>query len=173
MAEIRELEPTQLKHRLDHGDKLTVLDVREPEELAIAAFPGALHIPMGDIPSRLTELDPDADWVVVCHHGMRSANVASLVDPYLPRGTRMEGGADAGLMMRGRFNWIFQFGLPPSFPPALRLAQAGCTRLATGQPRTARPGFRKPSNPSMDSPDLSRVNARGSTRHSPDRQASG
>jgi rhodanese-related sulfurtransferase len=50
--------------------------VREPEELAIAALPGAKHIPMGDIPSRLAELDPDAEWVIVCHHGMRSANVA-------------------------------------------------------------------------------------------------
>jgi rhodanese-related sulfurtransferase len=76
MADISELEPTQLKHRLDRGDKLTILDVREPEEITIAEFPGAMHIPMGDIPSRLTELDPAADWVVVCHHGMRSANVA-------------------------------------------------------------------------------------------------
>ena len=76
MADIGELEPFELKHRLDRGDKLTVLDVRELEELTIARFPAAMHIPMGDIPSRLTELDPDADWVVVCHHGMRSANVA-------------------------------------------------------------------------------------------------
>ena len=53
-----------------------IVDVREPEEIAIAAFPDALHIPMGDIPSRLTELDPDAEWVVVCHHGVRSAQVA-------------------------------------------------------------------------------------------------
>lgn len=76
MAEIDELEPTELKHRLDRGDKLTILDVREPEEIAITEFPGAKHIPMGDIPSRLAELDPDAEWVIVCHHGMRSANVA-------------------------------------------------------------------------------------------------
>lgn len=76
MADIRELEPIQLRRRLERGERLTILDVREPEEIAIAAFPGAMHIPMGDIPSRLTELDPDAEWVIVCHHGMRSANVA-------------------------------------------------------------------------------------------------
>jgi rhodanese-related sulfurtransferase len=76
MAEITELEPLELKRRLDRGEQLTILDVREPEELAIAALPGAKHIPMGDIPSRLAELDPDAEWVIVCHHGMRSANVA-------------------------------------------------------------------------------------------------
>jgi rhodanese-related sulfurtransferase len=76
MTEIGEIEPLELKARRDHGDKLIVLDVREPEEIAIAPFPDALHIPMGDIPSRLTELDPDAEWVVVCHHGVRSAQVA-------------------------------------------------------------------------------------------------
>ena len=76
MAEISELEPLQLRARLDHGDTITILDVREPEEIRIAAFPGALHIPMGEIPARLNELDPDAAMVVVCHHGMRSAQVA-------------------------------------------------------------------------------------------------
>jgi rhodanese-related sulfurtransferase len=76
MADVGELEPAELKRRLDRGDVLTVLDVREPEEIRIAAFPGALHIPMNDIPARLTELDPDVELVVVCHHGMRSAQVA-------------------------------------------------------------------------------------------------
>ena len=72
----QELSPRELKNRLDSGDSVLVLDVREPEELAIASFPDALHIPMGDIPSRLTELDPDRAVVVLCHHGIRSAQVA-------------------------------------------------------------------------------------------------
>jgi rhodanese-related sulfurtransferase len=76
MAEVGEIEPLELKARRERGDRVVVLDVREPEEIAIAPFPDAMHIPMGDIPSRLTELDPDAEWVVVCHHGMRSAQVA-------------------------------------------------------------------------------------------------
>ncbi|HXD91176.1 MAG TPA: hypothetical protein VNU00_08945, partial [Candidatus Binataceae bacterium] len=46
MVEIGELEPTQLRARLDRGDAITILDVREPEEIRIAAFPGAQHIPM-------------------------------------------------------------------------------------------------------------------------------
>jgi rhodanese-related sulfurtransferase len=95
MAEVSELEPVELKRRLDRGDALTVLDVREHEELRIAAFPGAVHIPMGEIPSRLTELDPDGNLVVVCHHGMRSAQVAQ----YLARSgfanvSNMSGGID-------------------------------------------------------------------------------
>jgi rhodanese-related sulfurtransferase len=76
MPDIGAIEPTALKARLDRGDRVFILDVREPSEISLASFPGATHIPMGDIPSRLTELDPDLETVVVCHHGVRSAQVA-------------------------------------------------------------------------------------------------
>jgi rhodanese-related sulfurtransferase len=76
MLEIAEIEGRELNERLKRGERPMILDVREPEEVAIASFPGAIHVPMGEIPSRLAELDPEAEWVVVCHHGMRSANVA-------------------------------------------------------------------------------------------------
>ena len=52
-----------------------LLDVREPWEVETASLPGATLIPMGDIPSRLQELDPDQPTVVLCHHGARSLNV--------------------------------------------------------------------------------------------------
>jgi len=73
---IGKIDPVTLKARLDRGESVLILDVREPFEIALAPFPGATHIPMGDIPSRLTELDPDLETVVVCHHGVRSAQVA-------------------------------------------------------------------------------------------------
>src|SRR5260370_8370382 len=76
MPDIGVIEPTALKARLDRGDRVFVLDVREPFEIFLAPFPGANHIPMGDIPSRLTELDPDRETVVVCHHGIRSPQAA-------------------------------------------------------------------------------------------------
>ena len=99
MAEIGEIQPLELKARRDRHDadnNLIVLDVREPEEIAIAPFPDALHIPMGDIPSRLTELDPDAEWVVVCHHGVRSAQVAMyLAHMGFARVSNLIGGIDA------------------------------------------------------------------------------
>jgi rhodanese-related sulfurtransferase len=96
MEKIGEIEPLDLKERRDHGDKPIVLDVREPEEIAIAPFPDALHIPMGDIPSRLTELDPGAEWVVVCHHGVRSAQVAMyLAHMGFAHVSNLNGGIDA------------------------------------------------------------------------------
>jgi len=76
VSQLAEIYPEELKPRLDSGEQIFILDVREPEEVAFAAFPKATHVPMGDIPSRLSELDPDREIVVVCHHGMRSAQVA-------------------------------------------------------------------------------------------------
>jgi rhodanese-related sulfurtransferase len=76
MADIGAIEPVALKARLDRGDDVLILDVREPNEVFVAPFPGATHIPMGEIPSRLSELDPERETVVVCHHGVRSAQVA-------------------------------------------------------------------------------------------------
>ena len=97
MAGVGEIEPLELKARRERGDRVIVLDVREPEEIAIAPFPDATHIPMGDIPSRLTELDPDAEWVVVCHHGMRSAQVAMyLARMGFERVSNLTGGIEEG-----------------------------------------------------------------------------
>ncbi len=75
-VEIGEILPEELAQRLKRGAPPMILDVREPEEIALASFPGATHIPMGEVLSRAAELDPDRETVVVCHHGIRSAQVA-------------------------------------------------------------------------------------------------
>ncbi|HKN02248.1 MAG TPA: rhodanese-like domain-containing protein [Candidatus Binataceae bacterium] len=96
MSGIDEIGPVDLKVRLDSGDQVFILDVREAEEVAFAPFPNASHIPMGDIPSRLTELDPDRETVVVCHHGVRSAQVAMyLARMGFERVINLSGGIDA------------------------------------------------------------------------------
>lgn len=74
-----EISPIELKERLDRGEKILLLDVREPEELHLARMPGALHIPMGDVPGRTFELNPEAEIVVFCHLGQRSASVANFL----------------------------------------------------------------------------------------------
>jgi len=96
MAVLGEIDPFSLKERLERGDRIVVLDVREPAEVAIAPFPGAKHIPMGDLSSRLSELDPDSEIAVVCHHGIRSAQVASyLAGMDFVRVFNLIGGIDA------------------------------------------------------------------------------
>jgi len=96
MSELSEIFPRQLKERIERGDSLLILDVREPEEIALAAFPDATHIPMGEVPGRLSELDPQRETVVVCHHGIRSAQVAGyLATIGFARVLNLTGGIDA------------------------------------------------------------------------------
>lgn len=96
IAEVSEIAPVELKQRIDRGEQPLILDVREAEEIAIAPFPGALHIPMGEITSRIADLDPDRETVVVCHHGIRSAQVAMyLARLGFDRVLNLVGGIDA------------------------------------------------------------------------------
>jgi rhodanese-related sulfurtransferase len=75
---IRQLTVRELKARLDQEpDKLVLLDVREPWERNICELPGAKPIPMREVPARAEELPQDTEIVVVCHHGIRSQQVAS------------------------------------------------------------------------------------------------
>lgn len=83
---IDQIRPAQLPDWLVnarvHGQPV-VLDVREPSELQIASIKAdgfeLLTIPMGVIPTRLNELDPEQPVACLCHHGMRSLQVASFL----------------------------------------------------------------------------------------------
>ncbi len=71
-----EVTPQELDGLRRQNSDILILDCREPEELELAAMPGVLHIPMAQIPGRIQELDADRETVVVCHHGVRSLQVA-------------------------------------------------------------------------------------------------
>lgn len=93
---MQEVSPQQLSERLAAGERIVLLDVREADEVALAHLPGALHIPMGEVPSRLHELDADQEIAVFCHHGIRSANVVQfLVQRDFARVVNLRGGIDA------------------------------------------------------------------------------
>jgi len=65
-----------LRTRLASGEEIFILDVREPDEVAEWAFPGAVNIPLGELPERTNELPTDKPIVVTCHMGGRSAAAA-------------------------------------------------------------------------------------------------
>ena len=73
------IAPEDLKARMDRGDAPFLLDVREPVEFQIARLEGATLIPVGELVARQGELDPDAEIVVYCHLGVRSANATAFL----------------------------------------------------------------------------------------------
>jgi rhodanese-related sulfurtransferase len=73
---VKEIDAAGLAELLDADMAPVLLDVREAWEVEFARIEGALHIPMAQIPARAGELDPAKPIVVMCHHGMRSRQVA-------------------------------------------------------------------------------------------------
>jgi len=75
-----ETTPQDIHQRLAAGEKLFLIDVREPSEFALARIEGAELIPMRTVPAELSRLDGQADegaLIVYCHHGVRSLNVVN------------------------------------------------------------------------------------------------
>jgi rhodanese-related sulfurtransferase len=77
VTDVVTLTPAELQRRIDAGEDLVLLDVREPAELAICRIEGSVAIPMSELSVRHVELDPDRPTVCICHHGIRSASVAA------------------------------------------------------------------------------------------------
>jgi rhodanese-related sulfurtransferase len=73
-----EVTPQEVQRRLAGGEKLALIDVREPGEFQLARIEGAELVPMRTVPAELSRLDERADdtpLIVFCHHGVRSLNV--------------------------------------------------------------------------------------------------
>ncbi len=91
-----EQTPRQIKARLDTGEPLILLDVREPFELQISRLDGARNIPMSEINARWQEIPRDQPVVVFCHTGVRSANlIAALREAGYDNLINLAGGIDA------------------------------------------------------------------------------
>jgi sulfur-carrier protein adenylyltransferase/sulfurtransferase len=71
--QMEEITATELKERLDKGDDIQIIDVREPPEVAVAKIPNSIHIPLGQVIGRMSEIDPKRETVVHCKMGGRSA----------------------------------------------------------------------------------------------------
>nr|WP_302104716.1 rhodanese-like domain-containing protein [Polycladomyces sp. WAk] len=73
-------------------DRIGVLDVRKAEEWTKGHIPGAIHIPLDELPLRLGELDPNREWIVVCRSGNRSAKACAYLAERGFRVRNMRGG---------------------------------------------------------------------------------
>lgn len=78
---MNQINPQQLKKFLEATtNPPVILDVREPWEFQTCHIDGSVHVPMGQIPNVYTKFDPNKQVVVICHHGMRSLQVAQFLE---------------------------------------------------------------------------------------------
>jgi molybdopterin/thiamine biosynthesis adenylyltransferase/rhodanese-related sulfurtransferase/molybdopterin converting factor small subunit len=100
------LTSRELKAELDRGDAIVIVDVREPQEYQINRLPGSILMPLGDVPKRYVELDPNANIVTQCKSGMRSAKAQEFL--------RSKGFTRVRNLTGGVLGWIDQ--VDPSQP---------------------------------------------------------
>lgn len=99
----------EVKRRMDSGDRVVLIDVREPEEHRAAHIDGARLIPMRTVPANLQTIEGlsyEADVVVFCHHGVRSLQVVHWL--------REQGVANASSMAGGIDRWSVE--IDPAVP---------------------------------------------------------
>jgi len=73
------ISPTEVAGRIERGEQFDFIDVREPEEYELARVDGARLLPLSRFAEWAGTLDPEAEIVVVCHHGIRSAQVCAML----------------------------------------------------------------------------------------------
>jgi rhodanese-related sulfurtransferase len=92
-----DLTPAALHARLAAGEDIQLVDVREEMEYAYCHIAGSVLIPLGEVPRRADEIRPDGPVVLICHHGVRSAQALGYLQHRLGRQNllNLKGGIDA------------------------------------------------------------------------------
>ena len=89
---MKTIDPQEVQSRLEAGEQLNIVDVREADEVAGGKIPEALHIPLGLVEFRMNELDKNKEYFVVCHAGGRSARAVQFLESYGYDVTNINGG---------------------------------------------------------------------------------
>ncbi|MUV36702.1 UPF0033 protein YrkF [Lentibacillus sp. JNUCC-1] len=79
---MKEITTKQLAEKQKEDADISIIDVREDEEVANGMIPGARHIPLGEIPHRLSEIDKDKTHYLVCRSGGRSGKASEFMDEH-------------------------------------------------------------------------------------------
>jgi sulfur-carrier protein adenylyltransferase/sulfurtransferase len=74
-----DIDPTEVKQKIDRGDNFVLVDVREPHEYQICKIPQAKLIPLGDVQKRMNELNTSDEIVMHCKSGARSAKAVEML----------------------------------------------------------------------------------------------
>lgn len=87
--------PSELEIRLKNGEEVNLIDVREPMEYQIAHIEGAKLLPLSQFNEWINDLNPEDEIIVMCHHGIRSANLCMfLIRNGFAKVINLDGGID-------------------------------------------------------------------------------
>ncbi|GGK08906.1 rhodanese-like domain-containing protein [Lentibacillus kapialis] len=89
---MKEIKMNELVEKINRNKNVNVIDVREDEEVAQGKIPGAKHIPLGEVPDRLDEIDKDNHYYMVCRSGGRSGKAAEFLNSNGYDVTNVDGG---------------------------------------------------------------------------------
>ncbi len=89
---MKEITTTEVQRKLEAGEKLNLIDVREVDEVQSGHIPGIKHIPLGLLEFRLNELDKKTPYIIVCRSGGRSGKAAAYLESQGHDVTNMVGG---------------------------------------------------------------------------------
>lgn len=92
MTEVKTITTEEVQERLENGETLFLVDVREDEEVATGKIPEAVHIKMGDIPNKVDFFDKENEYIFICRSGMRSENVCHYLNKQGFKTMNMVGG---------------------------------------------------------------------------------
>lgn len=93
---MKEVTPVELQEMLESGKQVSLVDVREADEVAEGIIPGAIHIPLGEVEERVSELDKSKSYVIICRSGGRSGRATEFLEG---------AGYDAANMSGGMLEW--------------------------------------------------------------------
>lgn len=92
---MRNISAVEVQRKLEQGEKLNIIDVREVYEVKEGKIPGALNIPLAILPARTMDLSREKEYIIVCHSGARSANATYFLEGEGFNAINMRGGMSA------------------------------------------------------------------------------
>ena len=92
MSEIPTITTQEVQEKLENGEPLYIIDVREDFEVANGMIPGAVHMPMNTVPDHLGTFADNIPYIIVCAAGVRSEQVAAYLGANSIKAYSMEGG---------------------------------------------------------------------------------
>lgn len=93
---MKEISTTEVQRRLENGESLNLIDVREIEEVKAGHIPGVVNIPLGLLEFRMHELDKNKSYIMVCRSSARSGQATAFLTSQ---------GYDAANMVGGMLDW--------------------------------------------------------------------